>query len=181
MTTAPDILADAAERCALADFPARARQYLIAAERMLSRRMRVPDMRTTATVTMTDTVGTLPSGFLSVSSVRNGTCLLQQTFSQDLTSRTFRLSAGEIHAMADELDLAYYQALPSLETNSTNWLSLLNPDLYATAIAYEALLKAGRPEEAGAMAAVVQDMIAEENRAGVRRGSGNAPMSLRRF
>lgn len=115
-------------------------------ESRLNRELRVGDMEATATIALTDGAGTLPADYLEYRRVVANVSPLSvlkmatpefatgrypdnpaaypQYFSIiGSTIKTYPTSTGD-------LSLTYYQKIPPLATNSTNWLLTKAPDVY---------------------------------------------------
>ena len=129
-----------------ADFTANVPDMIALLEARLNRELRVADMEATATITLTSGAGTLPTDFLEARRVVANTApkavlqLVPPDFADDRfpyndaaypryctiigsTIKTYPTSTAD-------LTLAYFQRIPPLASNSTNWLLTKWPDVY---------------------------------------------------
>lgn len=122
--------------------------FIVLAEAKLNRNLRTIDMETAATLTPVSGVCALPSDYLSSRRVYVNTSspiemeyLPPEQFyiKYPITvggSKYYTIE-GETLILADRgaasVKLLYYQAIPALASNSTNWLLTSHPDLYLSA------------------------------------------------
>lgn len=109
--------------------------------------LRVRDMEETATITMTDGVGSLPSDYLQYKTARSMASLPQplEYVTGSYTnaaypdgaaglSRTFSITGSAISVFpssGSDVELVYYGAIPALsDSNTSNWLLAKLPMLY---------------------------------------------------
>lgn len=109
--------------------------------------LRVRDMETLASITMTDGVGTLPSDYLqyktarSMSSLPNPLSYATDSYTNAAyadgaagLSTTFSITGSTIYVFPTsgvDVDLVYYAAIPALsDSNTSNWLLAKLPMLY---------------------------------------------------
>ena len=138
------------------DLSARIPEFISLAEASINRKIRLMQMETTTTGSVsTDTIS-FPADCLSVSKVQinaSNYYILEQ-MSKDLLIKKYPYSAQgqpyafcvngnsiQIRPIPDSTytyELSYYQQIPDLATNSTNWLLSLYPDIYL----YGSLLQA---------------------------------------
>lgn len=118
----PELVLEAALRSGIPEFPARAEHFVRQAERDLEKALRVGQMEATASLTAnSDGEAPLPVDYLAAISP----CLV--------------ISGGNIITAPDQaFDLNYYAKLPSVITNSTNWLLELEPEIYINAVLLQA-------------------------------------------
>jgi len=123
------------------------------AEGNLNLELRNREMLASTDITLTDGVGTLPTDFLGphsvVLKVSPRIVLDQVSFEyQDRVSDTSVSGVGCSYAIygenirvaprpSQDIELLYYQAIPNLETNTTNWLMTKYPNIYMTACQLE--------------------------------------------
>ena len=117
-------------------------------EACANRRLRVRQQEATAALTPSNGVVALPSDYLSwrrltwTGNPRQELSLVEPSWLQaaypDLPTdvpRVFTIEGGNIKTMpldpsSTALELVYFQQIPSLAANSTNWLMSQHPDLY---------------------------------------------------
>jgi hypothetical protein len=126
------------------------------AEADFNRTLRVPDMLKRVTTTMTASSVPVPTDYLAMYHLR----ISQSTPREDYKfvapdvfrqlqadvpvgqTRVYTISNGQIDTLPDAtglvLEMLYYQTIPALASNSTNWLLITHPDLYL----YNTLLQA---------------------------------------
>lgn len=150
-----ELVAEASRISGRNDLAAYAPMLIGFAEVMLARELRTDAMLAAATVT-TDSAGdaSLPTDYLETVAVTYGTdkkplkriarALLDQGVEGYLiTGGAFKSSeTGTAHA------LTYYQSLPGLWANSTNWLLTSHPEVYLRALVFEAHKDANDAEAA---------------------------------
>lgn len=125
-------------------------------EAWANRVLRVRQMETSTTLTPSSGAANLPSDYLQWRRVKwtgdpniemeyvhpsilNGYYPVADSFAPSL----FTIEGGSIKTQstdANDLTLEYWQKVPSLETNSTNWLMSAHPDLYLYGTLLEAYL-----------------------------------------
>ncbi|MBX5143208.1 hypothetical protein HJB79_31360 [Rhizobium lentis] len=109
--------------------------------------LRVRDMETLASITMTDGVGSLPADYLqyktarSMASIPNPLAYATDSYTNAAYAdgaaglpQTFSITGSTIYVFptsGDDVDLVYYAAIPALSvSNTTNWLLTKLPMLY---------------------------------------------------
>lgn len=122
-------------------------EWIALFEACANRRLRVRQMETSATVTMSSGAGTLPTDFLQWrqvkwpgSTARNleyvDRAYMEETYpdSPSGTPEVFTIEGETISVMPVDntsLTLRYYQKIPALtDSATTNWLLTAHPDLY---------------------------------------------------
>jgi hypothetical protein len=122
--------------------------FIVLAEAKLNRELRTRQMELETTLTPTAGVCTLPTDYLSLRRAYINTSVPVEL--EYLPPEQFRLKypvtaggskyftiEGESLLLADRgstaVKILYYQTLPDLATNSTNWLLTAHPDLYLSA------------------------------------------------
>lgn len=150
-----ELVAEAARVSGRNDLAAYAPMLLGFAEVMLNRELRTDAMLATATVT-TDSSGdaSLPIDYLETVAVTYGTdlkplkritrtLLNQGVEGYYIAGEAFKSTeAGTAHT------LTYYQSIPGLWSNSTNWLLSSHPEVYLRALVFEAHKDANNAEAA---------------------------------
>jgi hypothetical protein len=139
-----------ADWAARADLSPRMADYITMAEARFNRELRVRQMETEATVTMTEGTGTLPTDFLAMKRVTYQgspvTELYYQTpaYLQDAYPDTtagdpvvYTLEGLSIKVRpitSTSVKVLYWQKIPALsDSATTNWLLTAHPDLYLAA------------------------------------------------
>ena len=135
-------------------------RFVKLAESRLNRRLRVGDMEAETQIT-TDANGevSLPSDFLEMREVKNSVGRILKSNSLNALTRSYGNRGGtpeayavvgtEFHVKpkgAATFDITYYQDIPSLTANSTNWLLTRAPDVYLAAVSAQVLLWASAQE-----------------------------------
>lgn len=148
-------------KTALADWLARSDltsyldDFLTLAEGYFNRNLRHWKMEEIADLTPTDNVYTLPTDYLEYIRVvekasirRELRFVTPQAAEQQYPDRTaglacdFTITGGELIAYplsANDIELTYYQKIPTLVSNSSNWLLVEAPGLYLNAAKLMAL------------------------------------------
>lgn len=88
--------------------------------------LRVREMETTATVTVTSGVGSLPDDFLEVIKVKDPG---DTTRNIEYATPEYTIIGSDLYCTID-VSLTYYAKIPSITTNSTNWLLTKAPNAY---------------------------------------------------
>lgn len=125
-------------------------------EAWANRNIRVRQMETSATLTPSGGSATLPTDYLQWRSVNwGGATPIEMEYVSPSILRgyyplvdgfipsLFTIEGGSIKTQSTDttnLTLEYWQKIPSLETNSTNWLMSAHPDLYLWGTLMEAYL-----------------------------------------
>lgn len=135
-------------------------RFIKIAEARLNRRLRVGDMEAETQIT-TDANGevALPADYLEMREVKNSSGRVLKSNSLNALTRAYGNRGGSADAYAivgttfhvkpkgaATFDITYYQDIPNLETNSTNWLLTRAPDVYLYAAAMEVARWAGDAE-----------------------------------
>lgn len=132
---------------ARSDLSASIPDFIKLAESRMNRILRTRDMEASATVTMTTGSGPLPSDYLEwIEVIHNGTrAPVLRYVEPDSEEWRFRYRPGGDPTMfailagtlkikpvpaTGDCTLTYYQSIPALASNSTNWLLTRAPDLY---------------------------------------------------
>jgi hypothetical protein len=131
---------------ARSDLTAYVPNFIALAESRMNRVLRVRDMETDASITMTAGSGPLPSGYLEwLAATWNGTTDQDLRYvepnSEEWRYRyrpggnpmVFTILGSNIKikpVVTGNLSMTYYMAIPALASNSTNWLLTRSPDVY---------------------------------------------------
>jgi hypothetical protein len=165
-----------ADWAARADLSPRMADYITMAEARFNRELRVRQMETEATVTMSEGTGTLPTDFLAVNRVTYQgspvTELYYQTpaYLQDAYPDTtagdpvvYTLEGLSIKVRpitSTSIKMLYWQKIPALsDAATTNWLLTAHPDLYLAATLAEVAQWEPDMNDAGRYEARTQDLI----------------------
>jgi hypothetical protein len=139
-----------ADWAARADLSPRMADYITMAESRFNRELRVRQMETEATVTMTEGTGTLPTDFLAMKRVTyqgdpvrelyyQTPAYLQDAYPDTTASDpvVYTLEGLSIKVRpitSTSVKLLYWQKIPALADDATtNWLLTAHPDLYLAA------------------------------------------------
>ncbi|QAX31311.1 phage adaptor protein [Leisingera sp. NJS204] len=164
----PELIAEVSHRSGVSGVVNRAKMYVGMAERALSKRLRVADMETAATLT-TDAQGraALPADFEAVRmiTVPPGVELAARPIASVQSKYAGRpgyaIQARELLSTVKETDheLAYYAALPSLEADNTNWLLEKESEIYLQAVLFQVYAGENELERAQATAGYLGALI----------------------
>ena len=149
-----ELIAEVVERTGDANVPLRAKMFTGLAEIDLSKRLKTSAQETLVTLT-TDANGSvaLPSDFEAMRTIVRGGCELPQAHLIDLKDKSLNGYAVQAGALVTsypsaDLDLTYYASIPSLTTNSTNWLLTASPEIYLYAVMRQVFMAAMDAEKA---------------------------------
>jgi hypothetical protein len=133
-------------------------------EAVANRRLRVRQMETSTTLTPSSGSATLPTDYLQwrrvtwTGDVRNELLYVHPSYLQALypdtpsdTPTVFTIEGSTLKVRPTSttgLEFDYYQKIPDLATNSTNWLLTAHPDLYLFGSLVEAQMFTVDPEQA---------------------------------
>lgn len=156
ITTYAELQTAAANWMDRSDYSARVPEFIAMAEAFFNRQLRVREMLTTSTFNTSGGSASLPSDFAGIQAViwtGNPVVNLEPWDNQPFQMQYGNLVAGTPSAYmiqgstiyvapvdnTTSLKLVYFQKIPALSTNSTNWLLTAHPDLYlfATLAEYE--------------------------------------------
>lgn len=147
ITTYAELQTAIADYLARSDITSAISDFIKMAEARMNRSLRTHDMEASATVTMTSGSGSLPSDYLEWIAVTHD----GSTYDSELryveadsdewrfrhrpnsNPQLFTILANTLKirpVVSGNCTLFYYQSIPSLATNSTNWLLTQAPDLY---------------------------------------------------
>lgn len=153
------------------------------AEANLNLELRNREMLASTDITLTDGVGTLPTDFLGAHSVVLKTTprrvLDQVTYeAQEAMTDTTVSGIGCTYCIygesirvaprpSQDVELLYYQEIPNLESNSTNWLMTKYPSIYLSACQLEVYrylkMDTDMQIEALRLKAMIDDLDAKQN------------------
>lgn len=192
ITDYASLMLDAAEYAGRSNIAHVFPRYLGLAETKLNRVLRVADMMTTGTVTLTDGVGSLPSDFLEAFELLSpaGRPLRAMT-TQQLTTSYRNLSGVPVGyavigsslnvrpTAGGDATMTYYARIPALTpANPTNWLLTKAPDVYLYALVAEIAIAGQDAAKTQAamqlMGLAIQGLQIEDE----RRRWGNAQMTI---
>lgn len=142
-----ELQAAIADYLARSDLTTQIADFIKLAESRMNRSLRVRDMETSATVTMSSGSGSLPSDYLEwISAVWDGSARDQELRYVEPDSEEWRfryrpngdpsmftILAGTLKlrpVTTGNVNLVYYASIPALASNSTNWLLTRAPDMY---------------------------------------------------
>jgi hypothetical protein len=149
-------------------------------ERRLNKVLRVGDMEATETLTGTAGVFTLPSDYVQFRQVRDETYGSLELMTPDVATENYPLSQSgapafftikgstltTFPATVSTIVLDYYQEIPALASNSTNWLLTSSPDVYLYACVSEGYSFIKDMESAAAwdsrVTAAVQQLMSDD-------------------
>lgn len=171
-----DLLVTAGEYSSRNDIAHLFSRFIGMAEMKLNRRLRVGDMEKTATVTLTDGAGPLPTDFIEARAVSmpNGRVLRSYSLQALLGRYNHRIRlthapdafaiVGKTMAIrpiwGGDVQVSYYAAIPALKpSNPTNWLLDVASDIYLYALVEEIAIWAKDVAGAGAAASLKEQAI----------------------
>lgn len=149
------------------------------AEDELNRDIRTAEMEAQATlVTDADGVAALPADFLDARAVTlNGKRLTAYPLAQlrNRTQRGYAIIGSTFASTETEADvvLDYYQRIPDLKTNGTNWLLQSDPQIYLYAVMKQAMLAVMNLEGAAGAASYMADLIERKRNDDAHRRFGD--------
>ena len=160
-------------------------------EAVANRRLRVRQMETSTTLTPSSGSATLPTDYLQwrrvtwTGSVRVELDYVHPSYLQALypdtpsdTPRVFTIEGSTLKVRPTSttgLEFDYYQKIPDLATNSTNWLLTAHPDLYLFGSLVEAQMFTVDPEQAAIWKARRDEVFDEISSLGRKsQGGGSA-------
>lgn len=129
------------------DFTDAVPDFIILCESELNRRLRTRDMETSASITITSGSGSLPSDYLEMRELKTSgdnprictpvdpifgdryynSSTVNDPFHYSIVGATVNVYPP---TSSDTLTAVYYQTIPDLATNSTNWLLTKSPNTY---------------------------------------------------
>lgn len=163
-----ELLIEVAQRSGQADLPQRGKMLVGMLEVYLNKKLRTADQEASATVTA-DANGdaSLPTDRIEIKGVYyDDVRVPRRTFSDvevDFSGWGWYSEGDTLKSTLDgrELEIRYYQAIPSLHTNGTNWLLTNEPEIYLTGLLWQARMKEGDIEQAAVARGYLDGLIAE--------------------
>lgn len=167
----PELIAEVTHRTGEASVPTRAAIYTGMAETSLNRALALSDMEATTTLTL-DALGEadLPADFLRMRLVKRGDHSLDSYDLHAIKIKTrygYAIQNGKIITSFPnaDIDAYYYQKLPPLVTNSTNWLLASAPDVYLHAVMHQVFVAMLDADRALAASTFLQALLTDLTRA----------------
>jgi hypothetical protein len=163
--------------------------FILFAEAKMNRMLRTRQMETSATLTPTAGVASLPTDYISMRRAYINTSVPVELeymppeqfylkFPVTAGGSKYFTIEGETMVLADRgsttVKILYYQQIPDLATNTTNWLLTAHPDLYLSATlaeAYDVIKKEDLAQKWLAKAAMLVEMISSSDKEGKYSGS----------
>jgi hypothetical protein len=171
-------------RAISAEFP----RFVLQAEAMLNRVLRCNEQITEDTLTFASGVATLPTDFLEMIAVHDsygnplrasaiGTTRLEGT---QYNWYAIRGSQILIKGLSGDRDITYYAELPTLTTSAStsNWLLASHPNVYLYAVSHEAAKFLRDADQAGTLAALLDQELASLKVSDDRTRWGNAAVRV---
>lgn len=169
------------------------------AERDFNRDLRVPEMETTATITLDQPTESLPNDFLQLRAIyinsdpkaileEMSLAELRNAYQASFTGKpqNFAIQSGNTLVFGPAPDASYsliinyYQSISPLNgSTATNWLLTAHPDLYlamSLAMAFAFRMDEQRAALWGARASAIKEQIRQQ---GIRKTWGTAPIRIR--
>ncbi len=164
-----DLIAEVTESSEYTGLATRAALFTGLLETYLNKKLRIADMESEATLT-TDASGevSLPADFKSERYVlHNGISLPHRQALRVKSDNIYHNYTGytvigrKIVSSVTEGDIVvgYYQQIPSLSANSTNWLLTSNPEIYLQGLLWRVAIFKNDAESAGILKAYLDDLI----------------------
>ena len=168
--------------------------FVTLAEARFNREIRVPEMEAVSSTSVSSESFAVPTGFLEMRSIwtdANPDVPLEyyapQQFKQLVASdetgapRAYTIIGEAIYlapvpSTGTTVKVAYYQKIPALASNSTNWLLTSHPDIYLAASLAAGEAFGWNDERIGLWNATVADGIATLNEQGWKKRIGANPM-----
>ncbi len=162
------------------------------AEAYFNRELRVPQMETVATLTVTGESTALPANFLQMRAIyQDGSPDLPlSSMSPEGLRQLYSGQSGPAASYAIEgsnlivapvgnaiVKMLYYAAIPALtESNTTNWLLTDNPDIYIHHTLAIIFARIGDDERAASNLGIATQLIEQANKAGKNARWGASPL-----
>lgn len=204
LTNYTDLLSAVAGWLARDDLTSRIPDFVTLAEAKFNRMLLHPRMETRSTITVDTNLASpefldLPSDFQTMRSVRLSGVVgkprlgfMVQTQMDDYRYSIDNVAGQPVYfsLVGDEIELAptpnedfdvqlvYRRNIPSLETNSTNWLMTLAPDLYLYGSLLEAAPYMQNDERIAVWGLAMQTVIDQVNVHGDRQTSNSGPSTV---
>lgn len=168
--------------------------FVVLAEARFNREIRVPEMEALASTSVSTEGFAVPTGFLEMRSIWTDAdpdialdYFPPQQFKQLIASnetgapRAYTIIGEAIYlaptpTAGTTVYVSYYQKIPALASNSTNWLLTSHPDIYLAGSLAAGEAFGWNDERIGLWNATVADAIATLNDQGIRKRIGANPM-----
>ncbi len=168
--------------------------FVVLAEARFNREIRTPEMEAVASSSVSTESFALPTGFLEMRSIwtdANPDIALdyfpphqfKQLVASDETGspRAYTIIGEAIYlapvpTTGTTVYVSYYQKIPALASNSTNWLLTSHPDIYLAGSLAAGEAFGWNDERIGLWNSTVADAIATLNDQGIRKRIGANPM-----
>lgn len=159
--------------------------FIMLAENKFNRLLRTRDMELSATITPVDGVFPLPSDYLELRRIYRGTVELEYIVPEQFwlrypvscSSKYYTIEGNNCilsERSNTDVEVLYYQRIPDLATNTTNWLLTANPDLYLAASlseAYDVIKDENRAVKWGNKASFLLEQLKTSDKQGKYSGS----------
>lgn len=192
ITDYASLLIDAGEYSGRDDVAHLFPRFVALAEAKMNRVLRIADMETVATVTLTDGNGSLPADFLEAREVLTPDGYTIRAWSLSALTDRYRNRGGYPQGYAvvgttimarpmanGNLTMTYYAKIPPLTaTNPTNWLLEKAPDAYLYALVEEIGIWAKNAELVGGARPLKENAMAGLTLADNRARWGNGQVTL---
>lgn len=189
----PDLIAALEDYLNRTDFSAKARTFIQLAEARLNRLLDDPEMEVRATLTGTAQYTDLPTDFKHIIGVTTGGVPLTQVSGSVITSldqshtgtpRQYAIVDGAITfapvSTTNTINMLYVRRIPPLtDSEPSNWLLKLAPDLYIYGALMQAHIYGWDDERVPGIKALFDEAIEELRIDGANRRWGSAPLRSR--
>jgi hypothetical protein len=167
--------------------------FVALAEAEFNRRLRLPDMEQRSTATLSGDALALPTDFMEMRALHIDNISLAQVTPADYGRLTIAIAGipaiytvqdGQLFfkpssSSAKTIEMVYYQTIPSLQANSTNWLMTRAPDLYLMASLAQAEFYGWNDDRLPMIQNRVEQIYSQMYIDGERRSYGSAPLAPR--
>lgn len=163
-----ELLVEAAERSGQGDLPARGEMLVGMLETYLNKKLRTTDQESSSTVTTSATgTTTLASDLVEIKGVYHDDLpvprLTYSPVEEDIDGWGYYTDGTTLKSTlkSREIVIRYYAAIPSLHSNSTNWLLSAEPEIYLQGLLWQAHLRAKEYEIASGAKGYMDNLIEE--------------------
>ena len=146
-------------------------------EAWLNRELRVSQMETRATTTVSSEYVALPSDFIGIRNIQvNSNPVKEMVYLTPAQMDIYDLDTSElgyytvvgdelqVNASSGEIEITYWARIPPLDDqNETNWLILAHPDVYLYGCLAEAFLYAQDPVQAQTFSSLFRETVNKIN------------------
>lgn len=150
-----ELLAEIVSRSGYEDIIPRASVAIGLAEKIIEKQLRVSDMVNSLLVSLdSEGMGVLPVDLLEIIEIRQPNSYQSTQYQKDLIVKNnyygFYVEVDKIfhNPITPTVNLVYYQKIPSLNANDTNWLLNEDAEIYITALMMQAFQMANNIENA---------------------------------